>query len=68
MSTSDQSWYRLPYTPVLIVISVLVGVMVLLSVAQRDEAGNEPVPAPGENTASSSATTGSSWFVNGPQT
>ncbi|MGH3545915.1 MAG: hypothetical protein ACRDPW_08315 [Mycobacteriales bacterium] len=53
------AWQRLHqrrYVPALIVVTVLLGVMVVLSIAQRDRAGNEPIPELDSTTSSSSAT------------
>lgn len=54
MSSSHQSWYRRSYAPVLIVLGMIALVMAVLSITQRDNAGNEPIPAPKKTTTGSS--------------
>ncbi len=54
MNAPTQPWYRQPYAPPLIVLAAIGLILVVLSVAQRDEAGNEPAPSPSKRTISSS--------------
>jgi len=52
--STPTGWYRRPAFAAIITVSALIVIMLLLGVAQRDDAGNRPVPVPGQTSSSSS--------------
>ena len=64
-SSTSTAWYRRPAFAALVTVAVLIVTMLLFGVAQRDDAGNRPVPVPGQTSSSGSTetTTGSTGMT-----
>ncbi|MGI8647173.1 MAG: hypothetical protein DLM55_00230 [Acidimicrobiales bacterium] len=57
MAVHNQSWFRQERYALLIVLAVLASVMLLLALAQRNDAGNKIISTPGQTSSPTDGTT-----------